>query len=124
VASAPFPYSDHEYDEGRSSEEAKVNLGFRHDRNRFKVLAGDNEFYYEIKDGNTVIDSGKFIAHVERQKIVRARKKVEQTETYCPDDKKYCDQDEQRERKVMVCPKGGSTAIIIVGSCSDSQPDS
>ncbi len=70
VASDPFPYSDREYDEGRSSERAKVNLGFRHDRNTLKVLAGDNEFYYEIKDGNTVIDSGKFIAHVETQEIV------------------------------------------------------
>ncbi len=65
VSANPYPYTDREYDERRpTSETARASLGDTHDRRRFNLIDGNNEFQYEIKERDRVIDSGKFSAQI------------------------------------------------------------
>lgn len=64
ISSNPFPYTDREYDKGRSSEATRVAFGTQHDNGYFRVLPGENEFEYEIKESGRVIDSGRFTAQI------------------------------------------------------------
>jgi hypothetical protein len=65
VSANPYPYTDREYDERRpTSEIARASLGNTHDRRRFNLVEGNNEFQYEIKERDRVIDSGKFSAQI------------------------------------------------------------
>ncbi|KAM3095386.1 hypothetical protein ACKFKG_13765 [Phormidesmis sp. 146-35] len=80
VSANPYPYTDREYDERRpTSETARASLGNTHDRRRFNLVEGNNEFQYEIKERNRVIDSGKFSAQVlKRLERVQSDAKWEQ----------------------------------------------
>lgn len=64
--SDPFPYTDREYDKGRSSEATKMEFGAKHSSKRFRVQPGVNEFEYDIREGDRVITSGKFTANFEK----------------------------------------------------------
>lgn len=63
----PSPHTDREYDKPPTSEGFKVSLGTIH-RGRFlAVQPGENHFSYEIKRGNTIIESGTFTARIDHQ---------------------------------------------------------
>jgi hypothetical protein len=84
VSASPYPYTDREYDERRpSSETARTALGNTHDRRRFNLVEGNNEFEYEIKERDRVIDSGKFSAQ-----ILKSWQRVESNATW--EQKKIC----------------------------------
>ena len=63
----PSPHTDREYDKPPTSEGFKVSLGTIH-RGRFlAVQPGENRFSYDIKRGNTIIESGTFTARIDHQ---------------------------------------------------------
>ncbi len=65
ISTNPYPYTDREYDERRpSSETARTSLGDTHNGKQFNLMEGNNEFEFEIKERDRVIDSGKFSAQV------------------------------------------------------------
>lgn len=105
----PLPYADREYESGQVSEETKVTIGTKHEKRNFVVLAGVNQFQYEIvqiedDDFETVLESGAFTATAEKAERYIERNKEPKEETYCPDDKKYCDKEERKVRTVYKCP--------------------
>jgi hypothetical protein len=63
----PSPYTDREYDKAPMSEGFKVSLGTNHSGRYLAVQPGKNDFFYEIKRGNTVLESGAFIASIDHQ---------------------------------------------------------
>lgn len=63
----PSPYTDREYDKAPTSEGFKVNVGTAHSGRYLAVREGKNDFSYEIKQANSVIESGSFTATIERQ---------------------------------------------------------
>ncbi|AOY83142.2 hypothetical protein BJP36_27695 [Moorena producens JHB] len=83
VASDPYPYTDRKYDEGRSSEGTRMSFGTRHHSKEFHVLDGENTFEYEIKERNSVIESGVFTAVIKRNVDVRQRDSYPITKSVC-----------------------------------------
>lgn len=83
LGSDPYPYTDRDYDEGRSSEATRMEFGTTHSGRRFRVLEGENEFEYEIRERRQVIDSGRFTATIERLVDVQRRDTTAQTESVC-----------------------------------------
>ena len=69
----PSPYTDREYDKPPTSEGFKVSLSTIHSGRYLAVQPGENHFSYEIKRGNTIIESGTFTARIDHktQNIVR-----------------------------------------------------
>ncbi|MGL5832863.1 MAG: S1 family peptidase [Waterburya sp.] len=106
----PLPYTDREYQEGQISEETEVTLGVEHDEENFVLLAGQNQFNYEIvqieedDDLETVLEEGTFMATAQKESRYVERKKEPVEETYCPNNDKYCDSKEQKVRIVDKCP--------------------
>lgn len=83
LASDPYPYTNREYDQGRSSESTRMLFGTRHDGKQFTVLEGENNFEYEIRQGDRIIDSGKFTAVIDKQVDARRRDAIASTESIC-----------------------------------------
>lgn len=83
VASDSYPYTDREYDEGKSSEPTRMAFGTSHSGKRLHVLEGENKFEYEIKERNRVIDSGSFSAVIEKQIDSRRRDATVSRESVC-----------------------------------------
>ncbi|MCC0177971.1 trypsin-like peptidase domain-containing protein [Waterburya agarophytonicola K14] len=106
----PLPFADREYEEGQVSEKTKVTIGSKHDKRNFVLLAGKNQFKYEIvqieedDDFETVLEEGTFTATAKKEPRYVERSKVAQEEIYCPDDQKYCDREQQKVRTVYKCP--------------------
>lgn len=69
----PSPYTDREYDKPPTSEGFKVSLGTNHSGRFLAVQPGENHFSYEIKRGNTIIESGTFTARIDHQTQSRQR---------------------------------------------------
>ena len=67
----PSPYTDRKYDKPPTSEGFKVSLGTIHGGRFLAVQPGENHFSYEIKRGNTILESGTFTARIDH-KIGRA----------------------------------------------------
>ncbi|EGJ35139.1 MULTISPECIES: hypothetical protein [Moorena] len=111
VASDPYPYTDREYDQGRSSEATRMAFGTRHSSRKLHVLDGDNEFEYEIKEGDSIIDSGVFTAVIEKLADVRRRDAESSTESVCMNSEvpNYLCAD-IRTRTEYTCP--GSSRVI------------
>ncbi|KAM3095315.1 hypothetical protein ACKFKF_25325 [Phormidesmis sp. 146-12] len=63
----PPPYTDREYDKASTSEGFRVSFGTSHSGRHLAVQPGKNDFSYEIKRGNTVLESGTFIASIDHQ---------------------------------------------------------
>ncbi|MEG4485196.1 hypothetical protein [Microcoleus sp. D2_18a_B4] len=63
----PYPYTDREYDKSRISEGFKVYFDSEHKSSHLAVKPGNNDFSYEIKRGNTIIESGTFTARIDRR---------------------------------------------------------
>ena len=110
----PLPYTDREYEEEQISEKTKVTLGSKHDDGNFIVLAGKNQFKYEIvqieedDDFETVLEEGSFVATAKKESRYVERNKQPVEETYCPNDDKYCDKEDKKVRTVYKCPRGSS----------------
>ncbi|NEQ86762.1 MAG: hypothetical protein F6K26_43920, partial [Moorea sp. SIO2I5] len=83
VASDPYPYTDREYYEGRSSEGTEMSFGKRHHSKYFHVLDGENTFEYEIKERDRVLESGVFTAVIKRNVDVRQRDSYPITKSVC-----------------------------------------
>ncbi|NJR52357.1 MAG: hypothetical protein HC780_25060 [Leptolyngbyaceae cyanobacterium CSU_1_3] len=83
VTSDPYPYTNREYHQGRSSESTRIALGAKHDGKQLRVLEGENQFEYEIKQGDRVIDSGTFTAMFEKIVDVQRRDAVASRESIC-----------------------------------------
>ncbi|NEO86959.1 MAG: hypothetical protein F6J87_22275 [Spirulina sp. SIO3F2] len=105
----PFPYTDREYDEGRSSEATKMRFGTKHSGRYFHVLPGMNEFEYEIKARRRgpVLKTGTFTAE-----ITRDLQRIQRDATYGEDE--VCANDrvdldvcaDVRDRQKWSCPDG------------------
>lgn len=83
VASAPYPYTDRKYTQGRASEPTRMAFGNSHSSKRLNVLEGENIFEYEIKQGDRVIDSGSFSAVIEKEVDVRKRDAIASQQSVC-----------------------------------------
>ncbi|NEQ81660.1 MAG: hypothetical protein F6K26_15820, partial [Moorea sp. SIO2I5] len=83
VASDPYPYTDREYYEGRSSEGTEIIFGTKHHSKYFRVLDGENKFEYEIKERDRVLESGVFTAVIKRNVDVRQRDSYPITKSVC-----------------------------------------
>jgi hypothetical protein len=83
MTSDPYPYINREYHQGRSSESTYMEFGAKHDGKKFRVLDGENQFEYEIKQGDRVIDSGTFTAIFEKVVEVKRRDAVANQESIC-----------------------------------------
>lgn len=59
-----LPYTDREYEKGKLSESFNVEFGTEHSGRRFRVMAGENQFEYDIKERGDVIASGSFMANI------------------------------------------------------------
>ncbi|MEH2464991.1 hypothetical protein [Nostoc sp.] len=73
LESDPYPYTDREYQNGKSSEGTQIAFGTKHRGSNFVVMEGENKFQYEIKENHKVIDSGSFTAVIEKDLDVRRR---------------------------------------------------
>lgn len=60
----PYPYTNRKYDTGKYSEGFIFGLDSRHRGRTFSVQAGENEFRYEIKQKDKIIESGSLTAQV------------------------------------------------------------
>lgn len=69
----PSPYTDREYDKIPTSEGFEVDFGTQHNGGYLAVREGQNNFLYEIKRANTVIESGSFTATIRHQTKTIAR---------------------------------------------------
>lgn len=67
ISGDPLPFTNREYEKGRSSEATKIEFGSKHSSKRFRVLPGDNQFEYEIRQGDRLMDSGSFVATIEKR---------------------------------------------------------
>lgn len=83
VSSDPYPYTDRKYNRGRSSEATEMIFGTSHGDRYFRVLEGENEFEYEIRERKRVIDSGKFTAVIKKNLEVRQRDAIVTSQPAC-----------------------------------------
>jgi hypothetical protein len=67
ATSEPIPYSDREYDKGSRSEGFVAGLETEHQSRFLALQPGVNQFAYEIKRGEQVIESGQFSANITHQ---------------------------------------------------------
>lgn len=101
------PYTDREYDKGRRSEGFFIQPATRHNSKYLAVLAGTNDFEYQIKRGSTVVESGSFAVEVDQQTRTIERDARDVYEEYCA--KKNvslndCKSKDRRTRLVRKCP--------------------
>lgn len=107
LASDPYPYTDREYDQGRSSESTQMVFGTRHNGKHLIVLEGENNFEYEIRQANQVIDSGTFTATIVLNPDTRERKSTPSTDKVCMNSQvplNLCA--DIRDRTQLKCPGG------------------
>jgi hypothetical protein len=81
-----FPHTNRDYSKGRSSEFTKITTGTEHRDSAFVVRPNyKNEFEYEIRQDNSVVERGQFSANVQRSSNVSEipREKEEVDKGYC-----------------------------------------
>ncbi len=84
VASDRYPHTERDYDEGRASEPVKIRFGTQHRRKYLHVLPGLNEFQYEIRDDDQILEAGSFTATINRQnRAVQRTAVLTSTENVC-----------------------------------------
>ncbi|EGK90673.1 hypothetical protein D0A34_12180 [Microcoleus vaginatus PCC 9802] len=69
MESNPYPYTDRSYNKGEFSEDFGFKLGNSHKTRTFSVLEGENNFLYEIKENDQVIEQGSLTAQVSIQNL-------------------------------------------------------
>ncbi len=102
----PAPYTNRSYDKGRFSQGINIAPATRHNIKYLAVLPGKNNFEYEIKRGNQVIESGSFTAELDRQTKTFEREATKAYERYCISGKSLndCNEREIGIREVKHCP--------------------
>jgi hypothetical protein len=81
-----FPHTNRDYIKGRSSEFTTITTGTEHRDSAFVVRPNyKNEFEYEIRQDNSVVERGQFSANVQRSSNVSEipREKEEVDKGYC-----------------------------------------
>lgn len=81
------PFTDRDYSKGRVSESTSVEFGTKHELTHFVMLEGQNNLQYEIKQGDSPIERGSFIAQISRDERDRTRNAICSEERYCSDSK-------------------------------------
>ncbi|WNZ46190.1 hypothetical protein Q2T42_00215 [Leptolyngbya boryana CZ1] len=79
------PFTDREYFNGDVSEDFDIRFGDEHKGRFLAVRPGENQFEYEIKRGNQVLESGGFTASFEERTIEqnRSARNVWREKKYC-----------------------------------------
>ncbi|KAM3095311.1 hypothetical protein ACKFKF_25305 [Phormidesmis sp. 146-12] len=97
----PSPYTDREYDKAPTSEGFKVNVGVAHSGRYLAVREGKNDFSYEIKRANSVIESGSFTATIQRQTkaITRDETMASSSRDKDAECRRTYDEENKRDRK-------------------------
>lgn len=110
VRDNPFPFTDRNYSEGRSSEPTQMAYGTQHELRTFSVIPGVNNFEYEIKQSDRVVDKGTFQSTIQFQKEVERRWANCDREQYCTNGKPLdkCEDRNLKYRTKCTCP-GGKT---------------
>jgi hypothetical protein len=101
------PYTNREYHRGRTSEATQMELGTKHSSKRFRVTGGENQFEYEIRQRQQVIDSGRFTAVIDRITQKRDRSASWYEDQVCANsavDAKVCA--DLRDRRQYRCEDG------------------
>lgn len=65
-----FPFTERDYSNGRSAESTDITFGTEHRGRVFVVRDDDNEFEYEIRENNSVVERGEFSAVVSRSSTI------------------------------------------------------
>ena len=60
----PSPYTNRKYDKSSFSEKFQLRFGTNHSSQYLAVREGKNNFSYEIKRNDTVVETGTFIASI------------------------------------------------------------
>jgi hypothetical protein len=117
------PFTNRNYSEGKGSETTTIAFGTQHALKTLSVLDGVNDFEYEIRQGEQVVNKGQFSAEFERSQRTQERQASCSQKTYCAsyrdkprrDDKKPGDRkrdDSEREcrrhatKTTCTCPNG------------------
>ncbi|AUT03341.1 hypothetical protein CLI64_24610 [Nostoc sp. CENA543] len=101
-----FPFTDRDYSNGRASESTEITFGTKHRNSVFVVKGKENEFEYEIRQDNSVIERGEFTAFVRGSSTVSeiTRNKIEVDKGYCRVDALFCPRNQWVSNKVRRCP--------------------
>jgi hypothetical protein len=81
----PYPFTNREYQKGRFSENIQIGLGNSQQLRVFVALPGTNQYEYEIRQGDQVIDQGKFTSVFTRNDKTLLRSASCSQETRCAD---------------------------------------
>lgn len=107
----PYPNIERDYDESSTSDRADIGFSANQirvfiGRRTMAVMPGLNQFEYEIKDGDRVVEQGEFATRVVPMPIVQERRAQQRTEQYCRTGGSVsgCDRDELRTRYLWQCP--------------------
>ncbi|NJM48107.1 MAG: hypothetical protein HC860_19625 [Alkalinema sp. RU_4_3] len=104
---SPSPFTNREYEKGRSSEATQMEFGTEHSSKRFRVMPGENEFEYEIMERKQVIQTGRFTAVIDRNLRTIERNATWQEDQTCANSSvsnNVCA--DLRDRKSFKCPNG------------------
>jgi hypothetical protein len=128
------PFTNRNYSEGKGSETATITFGTQHALKTLNVMQGVNDFEYEIRQGEQVVNKGQFSAEFERSERTQERRANCSQKTYCAsyrdkpgrdsrrgDDKKRNDSERECRRQATkttcTCPNGN-----VVREFSNDRP--
>ncbi len=104
-----FPFTERDYSKGRSAESTDITFGTGHRGRVFVVRDNENEFEYEIRENNSVVERGQFSAFVSRSSTVSEvyREAREVDKGYCAEQGRGLFSPCKRwvSNKVRECPK-------------------
>ncbi|MBK1988764.1 hypothetical protein A0J48_014665 [Sphaerospermopsis aphanizomenoides BCCUSP55] len=104
-----FPFTERDYSKGRSAESTDITFGTQHRDSTFVIRDDNNEFEYEIRENNSVVERGQFSAVVNRSSTVSEvyREATEVDKGYCAEKGKGFFSPCKRwvSNKVRECPK-------------------
>jgi hypothetical protein len=97
----PYPFTDREYDQGQYSQSFEFGIDDRHRGQAFSVLEGENEFEYEIRENNRIIEQGSFTAEVVINDVgVFPRDTICSEKLECRDENVDCGIDANGDRRI------------------------
>lgn len=70
------PFTDREYHSGDVSEGFNIQFGEQHSGRFLAVQPGENQFEYQIKRGQQVVETGEFTASFDQKTVQRSRDTV------------------------------------------------
>ncbi len=102
------PFTDRKYDQGKFSERLVMGLGDRHHQSFLAMQSGINRLSYEIKRGETAVESGNFEVTISNETTLVSRNKswVDEGYDFCTSRRGNgsCRRTERRYRSVSRCP--------------------